>query len=251
MIGDRVDAKTLSDRDEIIDLVTEYNRAAFYCDVDAYAATFADDGRYINANLGWFGFGGAQAAQSVAAEYQDGIGLQHLGLDYIVKFPSPDRAHVRHHMFLYHRESARYPNEIWATGAYYRTIVRTPAGWRFSEVISFVDRRVEASLVTQLRGIVLTRREILDALATVLRVDGQQVVEAISAGRSLGELGAPHVPDAQIVEAVAGALQSYAPASNPLAMGTAKALATVLTRDQVEGSQTERRFREAGWQAPM
>jgi hypothetical protein len=242
-----LDTQTLHDRDEIVELVSEYNRAAFYCDVEAYASTFADDGRYVNANLGWFGFGGAQAAQSVAAEYQDGAGLQHLGLDYIIAFPSPDRAHVRHHMFLYHRESAQHPNEIWATGVYYRTLVRTTAGWRFSEVISFVDRRMDASLVNQLRSIVLTRREILDALVGVLGVDGPEIVEAINAGATLSTLGAP---DADVVTAVAGALQSYAPASNPLATGTAKALATVLTRDQVHGYQTERRFRDAGWQGP-
>jgi hypothetical protein len=245
-----LDAQILHHRDEIVELVSEYNRAAFYCDVEAYASTFANDGRYINANLGWFGFGGAQAAQSVAAEYQDGAGLQHLGLDYIITFPSPDRAHVRHHMFLYHRESAQHLNEIWATGVYYRTLVRTTAGWRFSEVISFVDRRMDASLVNQLRGIVLTRQEILDALVAVLGVDGPQIVEAIKAGASLTGLGAPGTSEAAVVAAVARALQSYAPASNPLAMGTATALATVLTRDQVHGYQTERRFREAGWQGP-
>jgi hypothetical protein len=153
-------------------------------------------------------------------------------------------------MFLYHRESARYPNEIWATGVYYRTLARTTEGWRFSEVISFVDRRMETSLVNQLRGIVLTREEILDALVAVLAVEGPQIVEAINDGRTLSELGAPRVSNADVVTAVAGALQSYAPASNPLAIGTAKALATVLTHDQVDGHLTERRFREAGWQGP-
>jgi hypothetical protein len=48
-----MDLQTLSDRAEIIDLISAYNKASFYCDVKGYADTFTHDGRYINANHGW------------------------------------------------------------------------------------------------------------------------------------------------------------------------------------------------------
>jgi len=52
--------QTLLDREEIIDLISTYNKASFYCDLKGYADTFTPDGRYINANHGWVGFGGAE-----------------------------------------------------------------------------------------------------------------------------------------------------------------------------------------------
>ena len=45
--------QTLLDREEIIDLISTYNKASFYCDLKGYADTFTPDGRYINANHGW------------------------------------------------------------------------------------------------------------------------------------------------------------------------------------------------------
>ena len=50
-----MDLQTLSDREEIIDLISTYNKASFYCDLKGYADTFTHDGRYINANHGWVG----------------------------------------------------------------------------------------------------------------------------------------------------------------------------------------------------
>ena len=47
-----MDLQTLSDRAEIIDLISAYNKASFYCDVKGYADTFTHDRRYINANHG-------------------------------------------------------------------------------------------------------------------------------------------------------------------------------------------------------
>ena len=81
-----MDLQTLSDRAEIIDLISAYNKASFYCDVKGYADTFTHDGRYINANHGWVGFGGAEASDAIAAEYRQRTGLQHLCLDYIIDF---------------------------------------------------------------------------------------------------------------------------------------------------------------------
>jgi len=49
-----MDLQTLSDRAEIIDLISAYNKASFYCDVKGYADTFTHDGRYQRKpRLGW------------------------------------------------------------------------------------------------------------------------------------------------------------------------------------------------------
>jgi hypothetical protein len=243
-----MDVQSLSDRAEIIELVAEYNRASFDCDVDAYAKTFTHDGRYLNANLGWVGFGGPAAADAIAAEYHDGTGLQHLCLDFMIKFVDPDRAHLRHHMFLFQREGPENPNQVWSTGFYYRTVVRADVGWRFAEVVSFVDRRMDDSLVRNLRGIVFARQEILDPLVNLLSLSGAEILEAVKAGAAVVGLGGKRAPASAVVSTVADVFQRYAPDSNPLPRGTATALATVLTHDQVDGYQTERRFRAAGWQ---
>jgi hypothetical protein len=242
-----MDVQTLSDRTEIIELVSEYNRASFYCDVDAYAATFSEDGRYLNANLGWVGFGGASAADAIAAEYHHGTGLQHLCLDFKVEFVDPDRAHLRHHMFLFQREGPENPNQVWSTGFYYRRVVRTGDGWRFAEIVSFVDRRMEDSLVRNLRGIVFSRREIAEPLEKLLGRSKPDILEAVKAGTPVIGLCGDNVAASAVVDAIADVFQAYAPESNPLPRGTATALATVLTHDQVDGYMTERRFREAGW----
>jgi hypothetical protein len=222
-----MDLQTLSDREELVELIALYNKASFYCDVDGYARTFTTDGRYINANHGWVGFGGREAGDAIAAEYRNRTGLQHLCLDYVIDFVDRDRALVRHHMLMFQREGAENPNQIWCTGYYYRTCARTPDGWRFSEIVSFVDRRMTKELVTNLRGLVLARPVILGALSKLLRVDG-----------------------AEVLDGVARAFQSCAPASNPLPMGTARALAYVLTHDQVVGADVEDSFRIAGWEGP-
>ena len=133
--------QTLLDREEIIDLISTYNKASFYCDLKGYADTFTPDGRYINANHGWVGFGGTEASDAIAAEYRSGTGLQHLCLDFLIDFIDKDKALVRHHMLMFQREGRSNPNQIWNTGFYYRTVVRSPHGWRFSEIISFVDRK--------------------------------------------------------------------------------------------------------------
>jgi SnoaL-like domain len=243
-----MDVQSLSDRAEIIELVAEYNRASFYCDVDAYANTFSHDGRYLNANLGWIGFGGGAAADAIAAEYHDGTGLQHLCLDFMIEFVGSDRAHLRHHMFLFQREGPENPNQVWSTGFYYRTVVRTDAGWRFAEVVSFVDRRMDDSLVCNLRGIIFSRKEILDPLVALLGLSGAEILGAVKSGTAVAGLGGTRAPASAVVDTVAAVLQRYAPDSNPLPRGTATALATVLTHEQVDGYQTERRFRAAGWQ---
>lgn len=240
----------LSDRAEIIELVARYNKASFYCDLQGYADTFTDDGRYINANHGWVGFGGAEASDAIAAEYHEGTGLQHLCLDFIIDFVAPDKALLRHHMLLFQREGANNPNQVWSTGCYYRTVVRTPAGWRFSEIVSFVDRKMSDDLVINLRGLVLSRPEILDRLVTLLGVSGPEILEAVKQRRELSTLGTGGASISEVVEQVAIAFQSCAPATNPLPLGTARALAHVLTHDQVYGAQVETSFREAGWEGP-
>jgi hypothetical protein len=245
-----MDLQTLSDREEIIELIARYNKASFYCDLEGYARTFTKDGRYINANHGWVGFGGREAADAIAAEYREGTGLQHLCLDYVIDFVTPHRALVRHHMVLFQREGERNPNQIWCTGFYYRTVVRTSEGWRFSEIVSFVDRRMSEELVTNLRGLVLARPVILDALSKLLRLDGATIVRAVKEGRALAGLRAGEVTDEAVIQCVADAFQRCAPATNPLPVGTARALAHVLTHDQVTGAQVESSFRAAGWEGP-
>jgi hypothetical protein len=242
--------RTLSDRNEIVDLVSLYNKASFYCDVEGYAKTFTPDGRYINANLGWVGFGGREAADAIAAEYRDGTGLQHLCLDFLIDFVDEDVAHLRHHMLLFQREGPDNPNQVWATGFYYRTVVRTADGWRFSEIVSFVDRTMAEDLVTNLRGLVLARPEIMGPLSSLLAVREEEVLSAIKSSRPLVGLADGRAGDQEVVDVVAHAFQGYAPASNPLPIGTARALATVLTHDQVTGAEVERRFRAAGWEGP-
>lgn len=244
-----MDLQTLSDRAEIIDLIARYNKASFYCDVRGYADTFTHDGRYINANHGWVGFGGAEASDAIAAEYRQGTGLQHLCLDYIIDFVASERALVRHHMLMFQREGPNTPNQISNTGFYYRTVVRTPDGWRFSEIISFVDRKMSDELVTNLRGLVLSRPTILNALSTLLKVDGDSVLHAVKRGTALVALSG-EVSEADVTKTVAAAFQRCAPASNPLPSGTARALAYVLTHDQVYGAEVENNFRAAGWNGP-
>jgi hypothetical protein len=244
-----MDLQTLSDRAEIIDLIARYNKASFYCDIEGYAATFTEDGRYINANHGWVGFGGPEAADAIAAEFRAGTGLQHLCLDYLIDFRSRDIALVRHHMLMFQREGAQYPNQIWSTGFYYRTVARTSKGWRFSEIVSFVDRRMSDELVTNLRGLVLSRPIILDALSKLLQVAGKEILSAVKAGKALSGLRGSGA-DLDIIDCVATAFQRCAPASNPLPLGTARALAHVLTHDQVHGSEVESNFRKAGWEGP-
>jgi SnoaL-like protein len=73
-----MDLQTLSDREELVELIALYNKASFYGDVEGYARTFTTDGRYINANHGWVGFGGREAGDAIAAEYRNRTGLQHL-----------------------------------------------------------------------------------------------------------------------------------------------------------------------------
>jgi hypothetical protein len=245
-----MDVQMLSDREEIIDLISKYNKASFYCDLEGYARTFTPDGRYINANHGWVGFGGKEAADAIYAEYRDRTGLQHLCLDYLIDFVGRDLALVRHHMLMFQREGASNPNHIWCTGYYYRTVVRTPNGWRFSEVISFVDRRMSDELVTNLRGLVLSRPVILEALSKLLRVEGREIIQSVKAGRALASLRAGEVSDEAVIDCVARAFQTCAPASNPLPRGTARALAHVLTHDQVIGADVENAFRAAGWEGP-
>jgi hypothetical protein len=65
-----VDLQPLADRAEIIELIARYNKASFYCDLKGYDDTFSQDGRYINANHGWVGFGGPEAAPAIEAEYR-------------------------------------------------------------------------------------------------------------------------------------------------------------------------------------
>lgn len=90
-----MDLQTLSDRAEIIDLISAYNKASFYCDVKGYADTSTHDGRYIDANHGWVGFGGAEASDAIAAEYRKRTGLQHLCLDCIIDFADKPRSGFR------------------------------------------------------------------------------------------------------------------------------------------------------------
>jgi hypothetical protein len=160
-----MDLQTLSDRAEIIDLISAYNKASFYCDVKGY-----------------------------------------------------------------------------------RTVVRTSDGWRFFEIISFFDRKMSDALVTNLRGLVLGRPTILHALSTLLEVDGGSVLNAVKSGTALVTLS--DVSEANVINAVARAFQQCAPASNPLPDGTARALAYVLTHDQVYGADVENNFRAAGWNGP-
>jgi hypothetical protein len=246
-----MDLQTLSDRAEIIELVARYNKASFYCDLDGYASTFTEDGRYINANHGWVGFGGREAAQAIAAEYHEGTGLQHLCLDFIIDFVEPDRALLRHHMVMFQREGLANPNQIWCTGFYYRTVVRTGAGWRFSEIVSFVDRKMSDDLVRDLRGLVLSRPAILDALVGLLKVDSSTVQDAVKHGTALASLAPDTISDGDVIDAVAAAFQGLAPATNPLPVGTVRALAHVLTHDQATGSEVEDAFRAAGWDGPQ
>jgi SnoaL-like domain len=242
--------QTLLDREEIIDLISTYNKASFYCDLKGYADTFTPDGRYINANHGWVGFGGAEASDAIAAEYRGGTGLQHLCLDFLIDFIDKDKALVRHHMLMFQREGRSNPNQIWNTGFYYRTVVRSPHGWRFSEIISFVDRKMSDELVTNLRGLVLARPVVLNALSQLLQVSGAVILERVKTGEALASLRSGSVSESDVIETVAKAFQACAPRTNPLPMGTARALAYVLTHDQVFGAEVEDNFRAAGWEGP-
>ena len=104
-------------------------------------------------------------------------------------------------------------------------------------------------LVTNLRGLVLRRPTVLNALSTLLKVDGAVVLNAVKSGKALVSLSG-EVSEAEVIDAVAAAFEQCAPASNPLPRGTARALAYVLTHDQVYGAEVENAFRAAGWNGP-
>jgi hypothetical protein len=105
-------------------------------------------------------------------------------------------------------------------------------------------------LVVNLRGLVLARPQILGALVELLGVDGTEILDAVKVGTALATLGNGEISEANVVDGIAVAFQQCAPVSNPLPLGTARALAHVLSHDQVYGSEVELRFREAGWDGP-
>jgi hypothetical protein len=105
-------------------------------------------------------------------------------------------------------------------------------------------------LVTNLRGLVLARPVVLNALSQLLQVSGAVILERVKTGEALASLRSGSVSESDVIETVAKAFQACAPRTNPLPMGTARALAYVLTHDQVFGAEVEDNFRAAGWEGP-
>ena len=243
--------RRLQDRAEIIELVASYCRAFFEHDVEAYAGTCTPDGRYLNSNQGWVAFGREEIGAGVAGIDADG-GYQHVTTDHILMFDGDDRAIVRYNMFIYRLESPAGANEIWGSGYYYATTVRTADGWRFSEIVSFIDKRSDAYVQASLRGIVFARPLLSAAMTATLSVSEAELAAHIAACRPLVELAAERgVSEQALVEALATALQHSAGQTNPLPRGSALAVAHVLTHDEAYGVDVEANFRRAGWAGPV
>jgi hypothetical protein len=240
----------LQDRAEIVELTARYCRAFFEHDAAAYAATCAPDGRYMNSNQGWVAFGRDEIAAGVGGIDADG-GYQHVTTDHIIEFDGDDRAVVRYNMFIYRLESPGGPNHIWGSGYYYATVVRTDDGWRFSEIVSFIDKRSDAYVQASLRGIVFARPALSAAMSAALGVTPDELAEHVAACRPVVALAAAKgVSEADVVGALATALEESAADTNPLPRGSALAVAHVLTHDEVYGVDVEANFRRAGWAGP-
>jgi SnoaL-like domain len=245
-----VELQRLQDRAEIIELIARYNKAYFDFDAAAYGGTAAPDGRYLQANTGWCAFGRDEIASAMAA-IPAGGGHQHLCGDHIVTFDGDDRAIAGYNMFIYMRESSEGPNALLASGYYYSTVVRTVEGWRFSELLSFIDRKTDDYVVTNLRALVFSRPPLSAAVTDVLATTAGQIQEYIQSGRPLAALAEQQgVSEDALVDTLAIALEKSAPGTNPLPRGTARAVAHVLTHDQVQGLDVEATFRKAGWAGP-
>ena len=240
----------LQDRAEIIELVAQYCRAFFEHDAEAYAATSTLDGRYLNANQGWVAFGREEMAAGVGG-IDAGGGYQHVTTDHIVAFDGDDHAATRYNMFIYRRESTIGPNEIWGSGYYFADVVRTNEGWRFSEIVSFIDKRSDDYVQASLRGIVFARPRLSQAMTATLGVPQATLAEHIAACKPIVALAATRgIGEQAVVDALATALQESAPSTNPLPRGSALAVAHVLTHDEAYGVDVEANFRRAGWQGP-
>ena len=172
--------------------------------------------------------------------------------DHIVEFDGDGRAIVRYNMFIYRLESPSGPNEIWGSGYYYATVVRTDDGWRFSEIVSFIDKRSDAYVQASLRGIVFSRPRLAAAMTAVLGVTDAELAEHIAACKPVVALAATKgVSETDVVESLASALQASAAETNPLPRGSARAVAHVLTHDEAYGMDVESNFRRAGWAGPV
>jgi hypothetical protein len=248
MAGD--DVRRLGDRLDIIELFAEYCRAFFYFDAVAYAGTAMEDGRYMNANQGWVAFGRTEMSAGLEG-IPAGGGYQHLTTDHIIAFDSDDRAVARCNMVIYKRESAEGPNAWWGSGYYYGTVVRTDEGWRFSEIVSFLDQRSDDYVQSSLRGIVFARPRIAAAMTGLLGVGEDELAAHIQACRPVVALAAAKgVSEDDVVDALATALQESAFETNPLPRSSARAMAHILTHDEVHGVDVEANFRRAGWTGP-
>jgi hypothetical protein len=240
----------LQDRAEIVELTARYCRAFFEHDAEAYAGTCTHDGRYLNSNQGWVAFGREEIAAGVGGIDADG-GYQHVTTDHIIEFDGDDRAIARYNMFIYRLESPAGPNQIWGSGYYYATVVRSDDGWRFSEIVSFIDKRSDAYVQASLRGIVFARSRLSAALTAVIGVTETELAEHVAACKPVVALAAEKgVSEADVVDALATALQDSAADTNPLPRGSALAVAHVLTHDEAYGVDVEANFRRAGWAGP-
>jgi hypothetical protein len=242
--------RRLADRAEIIELVARYNKAYFEFDAEAYGGTATVDGRYLQANTGWCAFGREEIASAIQA-IPAGGGHQHLCGDHIVRFDGPDRAVIGFNMFIYVRESTEGPNGLWASGYYYNTALRTAEGWRFSEILSFIDRRPDDYVLANLRATVFARPHLSDLVTGLLGVSNDAVRDHVLACRPLADLAATNgIDDDALVDQLATALQASSGETNPLPRGAATAIAHVLTHDQVLGVEVEDNFRRHGWNGP-
>jgi hypothetical protein len=243
--------RRLQDRMDIIELAAEYCRAFFYFDAEAYAGTATPDGRYLNTNQGWVAFGREEMSAGLEG-IPAGGGYQHLTTDHIVSFDGDDRAVARYNMIIYKRESPEGRNVWWGSGYYYATVVRTDEGWRFSEIISFIDQRSDDYVQSSLRGIVFARPAIAGAMTGLLGISEADLAAHIQACRPLVELAAKKgVSDEDVVETLATVLQESAHDTNPLPRSSARAVAHILTHEEVYGVDVEANFRRAGWAGPL
>ncbi|MEV6654438.1 nuclear transport factor 2 family protein [Streptomyces sp. NPDC051219] len=239
-----MNTREMQDRLEIMELLAVYNRACVEVDSEAFADCFIPDGRYIGVNAGWIANGREELKRGVD-DTDDGGGIQHTTCDHIFDIQG-DYAKLRVSMMLYMRETTSGPNHVWATGFYHDQLRRTADGWRFIERISFIDRKIDAYVVTALQGIVLQRPAVRAAVTDLLGVDGVSLDEAIASGKLLSEIARSQgVEPRTITVALAKQFQELAPAANPLENETALGIAHVMVNGQPVGADLEKEFRSA------
>lgn len=113
-------ATPTEDRDEILQLLYRYNHAIDSGDAEGWADTFTEDGLFEGP------VPGGLRGRAQLVEFASGVsGIRHMVLNPLVDVDG-DTAGVRAYILVL------AGGQVVTVGTYDDTVVRTPAGWRFS-----------------------------------------------------------------------------------------------------------------------